>query len=538
MKKIVIFVLIILYFTITCIFLAEKTDVLALEKFPWRTSFIDNTTLTWQRLPYPLYYEIDTYSQNPDSPAVKDKWHFIRRDFCFGNSYSLPPTIYPTYYRIKAHGMFNVMSTSPIIGDPVFTNNPLKPVPISNYTASNPTSLKPYFIWHTVPDAVYYELEILSGKPNNENGIELSKNNHLTSTKRIFTHGYQADLTAYKDNPTLYWRVRAIGAHGESIGVFSDAQQIFVDINKAVVQKPLPDIYDTLPNQEPPLYLVYHWLPMHDVKRYEVEILSHKPPIENDKEASADRLQSIIVDNLFSAYDQHPALKPGTYYWRVRGIDENDNTIGTWSDSQKIVIPQPSARAAKVGVLGDSISHGGGNISYSPANLEYSYETYLDFPTINLSHSGDTSHMTLERFDNDVLPFAPRSLLIMTGDNSLRDSSISAQMIIDDLHGILAKCQKHGIRPVFLTLTPLNPSDIEKVFSSETDPNWRKKMITVNNYIKTLPYHIDLEPYFAADNGNLADKYATDGLHPNLIGKQLMAAIINQHKDLLLNSGN
>lgn len=74
----------------------------------------------------------------------------------------------------------------------------------------------------------------------------------------------------------------------------------------------------------------------------------------------------------------------------------------------------------KVAVYGDSISHGGGHLSFGPADLAYSYESYLDFPTINLSESGDTSEAMVMRFEKDVLPFSPEYLLIMGGTNSLR----------------------------------------------------------------------------------------------------------------------
>lgn len=59
----------------------------------------------------------------------------------------------------------------------------------------------------------------------------------------------------------------------------------------------------------------------------------------------------------------------------------------------------------KAAVYGDSISHGGGHLSFGPADLAYSYESYLDFPSINLSQSGDTSEAMVMRFEKDVLPF-------------------------------------------------------------------------------------------------------------------------------------
>ncbi|WP_196604636.1 GDSL-type esterase/lipase family protein [Pectinatus haikarae] len=534
MKKFIAFAVIILYFTLVCIFLAEKTDIMNLENFPWHVQFEKNNLILWQRLPYPSYYEIDIFTKNPDNPAVKTPFHLIKRDFSFTNKYELPPTIYPTYYRVRAHGLFGIISDSSFVGDPVFTGSPLIPTPITNYTSDSPASIRPYLIWHTVPDAVYYELELLSGPPDDPDGIELSQVNHLFSSRSIFTHGYQADLSPYLYNPHIFWRVRGLDARGNPIGIFSEIQQIHIDKSLTPPSKPLPDSYDTLPDSPVPLYPVYHWLPMYNASRYEVELLDHPPLRENDTSASLDRLESIVVDNLFSAYDPKPMIKSGTYYWRVRAIDQADQPIGTWSDSQKITVSSVAERTRDVAVFGDSISHGGGNISYSPANLEYNYQTYLDFPTVNLAKSGDTSRMSLERFDKDVLIFAPRNLLIMAGTNSLRDSSISAQMIINDLQAIFAKCKKNNIRPIFLTLTPLNAANIETVFNVDTDPAWKEKMTQVNDYIRTLPYYIDLEPYFYDENGNLSEKYSPDGLHPDLIGKQLMAAIINQHKELFI----
>lgn len=58
----------------------------------------------------------------------------------------------------------------------------------------------------------------------------------------------------------------------------------------------------------------------------------------------------------------------------------------------------------ETGILGDSISHGGGRMSYSPADWPYNYAYYLDFPTINMSRSGDKTDDLLRRFDADVLP--------------------------------------------------------------------------------------------------------------------------------------
>ncbi|WP_196591638.1 SGNH/GDSL hydrolase family protein [Pectinatus frisingensis] len=535
MKKFIAFAFIILYFTLVCIFLTEKTDVLALKNIPWNIQFKNAAIISWQRFPYPCYYEIDIFAKNPDSLTDDSPYHLLKRDFSFDNEYKLPPAVTPVYYQIKAHGMFGMIGTpSPLTGNPRFTANPLKPILLTDYTQKSPASQRPFLTWHTVPNAVSYELEILSGLPDNPNGTKLSTSNHLYSTHEIFTHGCQVDLSPYSDSPKLYWRIRALDVHGNPIGIFSDARQIYVDKHASSPQKPLIDSYDTLPDAQVPLYPVYHWIPLLNVKRYEVEILDHPPAAQNTTSPSRNRLEALTVYNLFSCYDPKPYIKPGTYYWRVRGIDDADNTIGTWSDTQEMHILPPAERSVDVATFGDSITHGGGNISYSPANIEYSYQTYLDFPTINLGRSGDTSHTSLERFDHDVLPFKPRNLLILCGSNSLRDESISAQMIIDDLAAIRIKCEQNNIRPVFMTLPPLNPANIQSTFNVTTDPAWWEKQQQVNMYIRTLPYYIDLTPYLTDSSGQLSEKYSPDGLHPDLLGKQIMGTVVNQHKNLFI----
>nr|WP_255711076.1 GDSL-type esterase/lipase family protein [Pelosinus baikalensis] len=85
-----------------------------------------------------------------------------------------------------------------------------------------------------------------------------------------------------------------------------------------------------------------------------------------------------------------------------------------------------------VATFGDSITHGGGSVSYSPADWEYSYQYYLDFPSVNLGKSGDTSQTMVERFEQDVLPFHPQYLIILAGTNSLR-GGVTAENVIADL---------------------------------------------------------------------------------------------------------
>ena len=166
--------------------------------------------------------------------------------------------------------------------------------------------------------------------------------------------------------------------------------------------------------------------------------------------------------------------------------------------------------------------------------MEYNFSTYLDFPVINLGCSGDTSSTSLKRFDEDVLRFQPLNLIILTGSNSLRAEHISAEDVINDLKEIRRKCEEHDIRPVFLTLMPLNPKNIEAAFRTPTDPDWEEKMEEINRFIRKQEYYVDIEPYFFDPRHSGMDyRLSVDGLHPDLKGKMIIAEAINKNKDML-----
>ena len=529
------FFVIIFVFTVLCIFLTEKTDLMGLKNYKAAISFSNmegQTVLSWSRYPYPCFYQVETYYRTTGLVANEEKYHKVASSFTFQNSYTVPPTAIPAYYRITAYGLFGKLSGEEALIENTNYRDPLRPMPITEYSPDKPASLKPYLVWHSVPDGVLYELELLSGLPDEENTARLSSVNHIYATQQIFTNGLQIDLTPYRELPSLYWRVRAMNLRKEPIGVFSKAEPIYIDARQPVPNKPLLNKFDRMPHFTQPVYPVFTWIPMLGAVRYEVELLTAPPSQENNTLPTPGRSWAKTVDSSFSCYDEYARYYAGTYYWRVRGLDTQGNTIGTYSDTDSFVVPSHLPRPLAA-AFGDSITHGGGAVSFSPANLEYSYITYMDDECVNLGRSGDTSATTLARFDRDVLPIMPKNLLIMTGSNSLRAPDISAQMVIRDLIGIIQKCRRNDIRPILMTLPPINPDNIMLAFQTPTDPNWYSKLQLINGFIRQQDYYIDLEPYFYDDtHSKLAPGWANDGLHADIQGKMLIGEVINLHKDL------
>lgn len=489
--------------------------------------------LSWTPLSYPFTtYKIETLSETTGILKNSPRYHVLTSAETSDTLYKVPRAPVPNFYSISARGLFGEIYTSKkIISNPNFKTPP-RPIPIFHYTKKNPASLMPFLVWHTVPNAVCYELELLSAPPEIEGGINHSENYHLASTTKIFTNGYQADLREiFYENPKIYWRVRALGLHKEPIGEFSTAELIYVNENLPLPNCPLINNFDFIDYKPQPIYPAYSWIPINNAAQYEVELLNHPPTVENDVLPSADSLWRQKTQDQSSLYDEYSRPFAGAYYWRVRALDAENNPIGTWSDSEKFVV-EDYTKGINAAIFGDSVAHGGGAVSYSPRALEYSYATYIDFPIINLSRSGDTSRTSLQRFERDVLPFRPKNLIISTGTNCLRDARITAESVIEDFIEIRRLCTENNIRPIFLTLMPVNPQNIYYIFRTETDENWHKKQITINNFLKKQEFCIDIEPYFYDAEGMMDSKFSVDGLHPDIRGKKLIGEIINMNRNL------
>lgn len=513
------------FFSLFGMYIAEKTDVLQLNGRLLEVSFSqdgDDTLMKWRPLPYPCIYKITTISRTTGLVEGSPPFHILKEEETRSASYIVPRAPIPTYYFITARGLFGeIYRSEKIYPNPNFPTPP-HPVSIYHYNEDTTASLMPFLVWHTVPNAVCYEFELLDAPPEVEGGITLSTGHSLFSTRKIYTNGYQADLRPFKDKSAIYWRARALGLHHEPIGEFCKAEKIVVDASKAFPDCPLINNFDFMEYLPQPIYHVFDWIPLNAAAKYEVE-LSTTP--------EGEAAWRMISEDVASCYDEYGRPYAGAYYWRVRALDENNQPIGTWSNTEKFIVDDYT-QGVDVAVLGDSISHGGGAVSYSPRALQYSYETFIDFPVVNLSKSGDTARTSLERFNQDVVPLKPKNLIISTGANCLRDASISAEDVISDLAGINQLCLQNNIRPIFLTLMPINPDNLQHAFHTPTDPNWKMKLLQINDYIKRQEFFIDIEPYFYDLRGTMDYSLSIDGIHPDIRGKMLIGEVISKNKDL------
>lgn len=400
-----------------------------------------------------------------------------------------------------------------------------KPVVTMHYTASHPAIGNPVLRWSRIDGAVGYEVQVL--KPNSK-GDMIDKKTGRTYTLMMpsqiaYTTGYELTLPASYMDQVFYWRVRGFDIDKHPISEYSDVEASHIDRFEPFTEKPTPMAFYNQGPCEVLLYPVYDWIAVPGAAKYELEILNNRPENTNGIEPSVHRIDSYTPTNIHQ-YDQKSRVSDTPFYWRVRAMDAEGNPIGVYSDALPF-LTSPKEEKGCIAIFGDSISHGGGSISYSPTYWDFSYGNYLTFPTVNLAQSGDTSEMAVERFDRDVLPFQPSYLLILIGTNSLR-AGVPSEDVIADLKTIKEKCLSHHIRPVFLTIPPLNPAHIKRAFDEPTADNWQTLIAEVNAYIRTQ-VHIDITPGMADEDGILKPELAVDGIHLDPPGKKMMGAAIN-----------
>lgn len=371
--------------------------------------------------------------------------------------------------------------------------------------------------WPQNLNAVRSEVEIFKKIPKDLRA-DAPIANAIYRNTQVYTNSLMLDMRQLQAEKPLFYRVRAYDLDGHPIGPYSQPADVKSALFKTERNAPIPHDPYGKGNGSVLLYPVYAYTGNPNAASYEIEVTSKYPENLHGFSPSVHRIYAAKTE-LTDLYDDAP--RTGTYYWRVRGMDSTRKPVGEWSLPQEIKNP---VKHWKVAVYGDSISHGGGHLSFGPADLAYSYESYLDFPSINLSQSGDTSEAMVMRFEKDVLPFSPEYLLILGGTNSLR-AGVPAADVISDLKEIQRKCREHGITPILMTLPPINPRNIQKAFDEPTYEGWKASFDEVNAFIRG-EVHIDTAAPFEKME-ELPTWLALDGIHGDWNMKRMMAEVIN-----------
>jgi lysophospholipase L1-like esterase len=153
---------------------------------------------------------------------------------------------------------------------------------------------------------------------------------------------------------------------------------------------------------------------------------------------------------------------------------------------------------------------------------------------VNRGIGGDISSHVLRRFDADVIQLKPKHVVIKIGVNNfwgldgwtIHDRKTAEQIIpglVDDIREMVRKANANGITPIVCSLLPTNlpqsgNNDIRN--ASIIKVNDRLQIVADEEAAVYVDYHSHMTQ---EDGARLREELADDGLHPHLLGYDIMA---------------
>lgn len=186
-----------------------------------------------------------------------------------------------------------------------------------------------------------------------------------------------------------------------------------------------------------------------------------------------------------------------------------------YEDNQRLsVLPHQPGRVV---FLGDSITDFWDLAKSFPAK-----------PYVNRGINGQTTAQLLLRIFPDVISLRPDAVVILAGTNDIAGNTgaVTLTMIQDNFRAITELAEKHGIKVVLCTLTPVSDytTNIQTVRRPPDDI--RKLNEWIRGYAKEVG--AELADYYSAvvdEHGFLRKGLSNDGLHPNESGYGLLMPV-------------
>ena len=208
------------------------------------------------------------------------------------------------------------------------------------------------------------------------------------------------------------------------------------------------------------------------------------------------------------------------------------NQLGRYHAADENLKKQPAE--PRVVFMGDSIT--------DMWKLDQSFPSR---PYVNRGISGQTTAQMLVRIYPDVIDLKPAAVVILAGTNDIARNTgpETATMVEENLMAMTELAQKHGIKVILCSLTPISdyaeaPPNVDnppppgasgpKLVQSARRPP--AQILELNTWIKKYAAGVGAvyADYFSAvvdGNGMLKDGLSADGLHPNKQGYALMAPV-------------
>lgn len=208
-----------------------------------------------------------------------------------------------------------------------------------------------------------------------------------------------------------------------------------------------------------------------------------------------------------------------TVLQKMRLTDLGD--LRRYSDANAALPTDPD----RVVFFGDSITY-----QWNLARF-FSNQSYL-----NRGIGGEATADMLVRFRQDVINLHPKVVVILGGINDFAEQNLGGNLaeerkisnVASNIETMAELSAIHGIRPVFLSVLPINDYDrlgwqASHLVSSHmiiAHNDWLQKYCAENHYL-----YIDVFSSMVDERGKLRREFSDDGLHPNDAGYKVMAAV-------------
>ncbi len=150
-------------------------------------------------------------------------------------------------------------------------------------------------------------------------------------------------------------------------------------------------------------------------------------------------------------------------------------------------------------------------------------------PYINRGISGQTTPQMLLRFRQDVIALSPKVVVILAGINDIAENTgpISLETTFGNIASMSELALANNIKVVLCSVLPAYD------FPWRTGMKPADKVIQLNGLIKRYAeknklVYIDYFSAMVDQRNGLDKKYTADEVHPNLVGYQVMAPLLEQ----------
>jgi lysophospholipase L1-like esterase len=182
---------------------------------------------------------------------------------------------------------------------------------------------------------------------------------------------------------------------------------------------------------------------------------------------------------------------------------------------------KPAAAGQKrIIFMGDSITE-----FWSIINAEY----FAGKPYVNRGISGQTTPQMLVRFRADVIALKPAAVVILAGINDIAGNTgpSTLDMIANNIFSMAELAKANQIKVILCSVLPAFD------FPWRPNQNPAEKIVALNEMIKTYAIANDIvfvDYYSAMVDGRkgLPSSFSNDGVHPNKVGYEVMAPILEK----------